>query len=140
LLSGLGAVVTEYLMKSDKIRQNESVHLQNLWLYFWGIIFNFIAIVIDDWDTVMNEGFFHDYTLLTVLILLNNSFSGLAVAAIMKYANNLVKLFTFASSLMLTTVLSVLFFGYELTLQFTLGASVVFISIYLYNRKDGGAK
>jgi UDP-sugar transporter A1/2/3 len=135
LLSGFAAIATEWLMKSSSRRAAESLHVQNIWLYFYGILFNLIAIVMDDWEALWADGFFYGYNLFTVFIIFNNSTSGIAVSAIMKYANNIVKLFTFAVSLILTTVLSMIFFQFHPTLQFFLGATIVFISTYLYSRK-----
>lgn len=136
VLSGLAAIVTEWLMKSNPKRQSESLHIQNIWLYVYGIAFNLLALLGDDYEALWRDGFFYGYSWLTIFIICNNSWSGIAVSAIMKYANNIVKLFVFAVSLVVTTVLSMIFFAFEPSLHFVLGSSVVFISIYLYNRKS----
>ena len=91
-------------MKSNARRRSESLHVQNLWLYFYGIVFNLVAVLTDDYEAVFKDGFFHGYSFVTLLIIINNSCSGIAVSAIMKYANNLVKLFTFAVSLVLVSI------------------------------------
>jgi solute carrier family 35 (UDP-sugar transporter), member A1/2/3 len=135
-LSGLAAIVTEWLMKSNPRRQYESLHIQNIWLYVYGIVFNLLALIGDDYEALWRDGFFYGYSWVTIFIICNNAWSGIAVSAIMKYANNLVKLFVFAVSLVVTTVLSIVFFSFEPSLHFALGSSVVFIAIYLYNRKD----
>lgn len=137
-VSALAAIVTEYLMKSNPRRQSESLHIQNIWLYLYGILFNLLALLGEDYDALWRDGFFYGYSWATVFIIFNNAWSGIAVSAIMKYANNLVKLFVFAASLIVTTVLSALLFQFEPSIQFLLGSSIVFISIYLYNRKEGG--
>jgi UDP-sugar transporter A1/2/3 len=138
LLSALAAIVTEYLMKSNPRRVSESLHIQNIWLYVYGILFNLLALLGEDWDALWRDGFFYGYSWVTVFIIVNNAWSGIAVSAIMKYANNLVKLFVFAVSLVVTSVLSAIFFQFEPSLHFMLGSCVVFIAIYLYNRKEGG--
>jgi UDP-sugar transporter A1/2/3 len=135
-LSALAAIVTEWLMKSNPRRQLESLHIQNIWLYVYGILFNLLALVGDDYEALWRDGFFYGYSWTTLFIVCNNAWSGIAVSAIMKYANNLVKLFVFAVSLVITTLLSIAFFSFEPSLHFALGSTVVFISIYLYNRKD----
>jgi UDP-galactose transporter len=135
-LSALAAIVTEWLMKSNPRRQLESLHIQNIWLYVYGILFNLLALIGDDYEALWRDGFFYGYSWTTLFIICNNAWSGIAVSAIMKYANNLVKLFVFAVSLVITTVLSIAFFSFEPSLHFALGSTVVFVSIYLYNRKD----
>jgi hypothetical protein len=113
LLSGFAAILTEWLMKSNARRVAESLHIQNIWLYFYGIVFNFVAIVTDDWARLWADGFFYGYNVFVLFIVLNNSCSGIAVSAIMKYANNIAKLFTFAVSLILTTLVSIACFSFH---------------------------
>jgi hypothetical protein len=90
------------------------------------------------------------------VLVANNTFNGLAISAILKFANNLVRVFAHASAMMFTMVLEVIFMGAPATpqvrdrgllmisasfkhmpagtfLQLTVGASVVAISNYLYN-------
>jgi len=131
-LSGAAAVVTEWLMKSNASRAAESVHVQNYWLYLYGVLFNALELYR---SSAPGARILDGYTEVTWLLVANNALSGLAVSAVMKYSNNLVKLLTFACSLSLTTLLSSAFFGFTLTLQFTLGSMVVWCAIYLYNRE-----
>ncbi|CAH1442244.1 unnamed protein product [Lactuca virosa] len=42
-------------------------------------------------DVVVNKGFFHGYSLITVLMIINHALSGIAVSMVMKYADNIVK-------------------------------------------------
>jgi hypothetical protein len=53
--------------------------------------FNAVAIVIQDFDAVANKGFFHGYSFITLLMILNHALSGIAVSMVMKYADNIVK-------------------------------------------------
>ncbi|KAK1318398.1 CMP-sialic acid transporter 4 [Acorus calamus] len=50
-----------------------------------------MAIFIQDFDAVMNQGFFHGYSLITICMILNHALSGIAVSMVMKYADNIVK-------------------------------------------------
>ncbi|KAF8013253.1 hypothetical protein BT93_I1186 [Corymbia citriodora subsp. variegata] len=88
LLSGFAGVYAEAIMKR---RPSRNINVQNFWLYIFGMIFNAIAIVIQDFDAVANKGFFHGYSLITTLMILNHALSGIAVSMVMKYADNIVK-------------------------------------------------
>nr|POF27543.1 cmp-sialic acid transporter 2 [Quercus suber] len=55
------------------------------------MVFNAVAIVTQDFDAVMNKGFFHGYSFITILMILNHALSGLAVSMVMKHADNIVK-------------------------------------------------
>ncbi|CAK9148724.1 unnamed protein product [Ilex paraguariensis] len=130
LLSGIAGVYTEAIIKR---RPSRNINVQNFWLYVFGMGFNAIAIVIQDFDAVMNKGFFHGYSLITVLMILNHALSGLAVSMVMKYADNIVKVYSTSVALLLTAVVSVFLFGFHLSLAFFLGSTVVSVSIYLHS-------
>uniref|UniRef100_A0A5B6YUP9 Putative CMP-sialic acid transporter 4 n=1 Tax=Davidia involucrata TaxID=16924 RepID=A0A5B6YUP9_DAVIN len=130
LLSGFAGVYTEAIIKK---RPSRNINVQNFWLYVFGMAFNAIAIVIQDFDAVMNKGFFHGYSLITVLMILNHALSGLAVSMVMKYADNIVKVYSTSVAMLLTAVVSVFLFGFHLSLAFFLGSTVVSVSIYLHS-------
>ena len=68
-----------------------SIHVQNFYLYSFGIIFNVFTIFAHDREQVAEKGFFHGYDSLVVVMLFNHALSGLAVSMVMKYADNIVK-------------------------------------------------
>ncbi|KAJ7969189.1 putative CMP-sialic acid transporter [Quillaja saponaria] len=103
LLSGFAGVYTEAIIKK---RPSRNINVQNFWLYVFGMIFNAVAIVVQDFDAVMNKGFFHGYSLITVLMILNHALSGIAVSMVMKYADNIVKVYSTSVAMLLTAVVS----------------------------------
>lgn len=130
LLSGFAGVYTEAIIKR---RPTRNINVQNFWLYVFGMIFNAIAIVVQDFDAVVNKGFFHGYSLITVLMILNHALSGIAVSTVMKYADNIVKVYSTSVAMLLTAVVSVFLFGFHLSLAFFLGSIVVSVSVYLHS-------
>lgn len=130
LLSGFAGVYTEAIMKK---RPSRNINVQNFWLYIFGMIFNAIAIVIQDFDAVANKGFFHGYSLITTLMILNHALSGIAVSMVMKYADNIVKVYSTSVAMLLTAVVSVFLFRFHLSLAFFLGSTVVSVSVYLHS-------
>ncbi|XAR73078.1 hypothetical protein NMG60_11019941 [Bertholletia excelsa] len=130
LLSGFAGVYTEAIIKK---RPSRNINVQNFWLYVFGMGFNAIAILIQDFDDVMNKGFFHGYSLITTLMILNHALSGIAVSMVMKYADNIVKVYSTSVAMLLTAIISVFLFGFHLSLAFFLGSTVVSISIYLHS-------
>lgn len=130
LLSGFAGVYTEAIIKK---RPSRNINVQNFWLYVFGMIFNAFAIMTQDFDAVMNDGFFHGYSLITVLMILNHALSGIAVSMVMKYADNIVKVYSTSVAMLLTAVVSVFLFGFHLSLAFFLGSTVVSIAIYLHS-------
>ncbi|XP_062081511.1 CMP-sialic acid transporter 4-like isoform X2 [Humulus lupulus] len=130
LLSGFAGVYTEAIIKK---RPSRNINVQNFWLYIFGMIFNAAAILVQDFDAVMNKGFFHGYSFITVLMILNHAMSGIAVSMVMKYADNIVKVYSTSVAMLLTAIVSVFLFGFHLSLAFFLGSTVVSVSIYLHS-------
>ncbi|CAA6667947.1 unnamed protein product [Spirodela intermedia] len=130
LLSGFAGVYTEAIMKK---RPSRNINVQNFWLYVFGMIFNVIAIFVQDFDAVMNKGFFFGYSLITTLMILNHALSGIAVSFVMKYADNIVKVYSTSVAMLLTAIVSVFLFSFHLSLAFFLGSTVVSVAVYLHS-------
>ncbi|NXV43704.1 S35A1 protein, partial [Uria aalge] len=60
------------------------------------------------------------------------SVGGLYTSVVVKYTDNIMKGFSAAAAIVLSTVASVILFGLQITVTFFLGAVLVCISIYLY--------
>ncbi|KAL9276264.1 hypothetical protein ACSQ67_026194 [Phaseolus vulgaris] len=121
LLSGFAGVYTEAIIKK---RPSRNINVQNFWLYIFGMCFNCVAMLVQDFDAAMNKGFFHGYSLITVLMIFNHALSGIAVSMVMKYADNIVKVYSTSVAMLLTAVVSVFLFGFHLSLAFFLGTVV----------------
>ncbi|KAG9444079.1 hypothetical protein H6P81_015419 [Aristolochia fimbriata] len=130
LLSGFAGVYTEAIIKK---RPSRNINVQNFWLYVFGMIFNAIAIVVQDFDAVMNKGFFHGYSLITICMILNHALSGIAVSMVLKYADNIVKVYSTSVAMLLTAVVAMILFNFHLSLAFFLGSTVVSVSVYLHS-------
>uniref|UniRef100_A0A0D3DHT8 Uncharacterized protein n=1 Tax=Brassica oleracea var. oleracea TaxID=109376 RepID=A0A0D3DHT8_BRAOL len=77
------------------------------------------------------RGFFHGYSFITVLMIINHALSGIAVSMVMKYADNIV--YSTSVAMLLTAVVSVFLFNFHLSLAFFLGSTVVSVSVYLHS-------
>mmetsp|Transcript_12100 Transcript_12100/g.38304 ORF Transcript_12100/g.38304 Transcript_12100/m.38304 type:complete len:340 (+) Transcript_12100:60-1079(+) len=129
LLSGGAGVYTELIIKK---RPQRSINVQNFYLYIFGIMFNVLAIVTYDYEAVFSKGFFHGYTAMIYIMILNHALSGIAVSMVMKYADNIVKVYSTSVAMILTTFVSIPLFGFELTLPFVMGTSVVSVAVFLH--------
>ncbi|MCO5600184.1 hypothetical protein L7F22_054292 [Adiantum nelumboides] len=130
LLSGFAGVYTEVIIKK---RPSRNINVQNFWLYIFGIVFNAFAIFTRDFDAIVNKGFFYGYTTITVCMITNHALSGIAVSMVMKYADNIVKVYSTSVAMLLTAVISMMLFNFKLTLPFVLGSLVVSIAVFLHS-------
>lgn len=80
------------------------------------------------------NGFFHGYDWAVWLAILLQSGGGLIVAVVVKYADNILKGFATSAAIVLSCIVSIYFFNFQLSLQFVTGATLVIISVYMYGK------
>ncbi|XP_074264957.1 CMP-sialic acid transporter 1-like [Silene latifolia] len=132
-LSALAGVYTEFLMKKN----NDSLYWQNVQLYTFGALFNLARLVVDDFRSGFEKGpwwqrLFDGYSLTTWLVVLNLGSSGLLVSWLMKYADNIVKVYSSSMAMLLTMILSVYLFNFKPTVQLFLGIIICMMSVHMY--------
>jgi UDP-sugar transporter A1/2/3 len=74
----------------------------------------------------------HRYTPIVFIMILNHALSGIAVSLVMKFADNIVKVYSTSVAMVLTTLVSIPLFGFRLTLPFVLGTSVTSVAVFLH--------
>ncbi|KAM7472274.1 hypothetical protein LguiA_010457 [Lonicera macranthoides] len=132
-LSALAGVYTEFLMKKN----NDSLYWQNVQLYTFGSIFNMARLLVDDFRGEFERGpwwqrLFYGYSITTWLVVLNLGSTGLLVSWLMKYADNIVKVYSTSMAMLLTMVLSVFLFNFKPTVQLFLGIIICMMSLHMY--------
>ncbi|EPS66181.1 hypothetical protein M569_08593, partial [Genlisea aurea] len=132
-LSALAGVYTEFLMKKN----NDSLYWQNIQLYTFGSMFNLAKLIWDDFRNDFENGpwwhrLFDGYTFVTWMVVLNLGSTGLLVSWLMKYADNIVKVYSTSMAMLLTMVASVFLFGFKPTLQMFLGIFICMMSLHMY--------
>lgn len=110
MFSALAGIYNEKIMKD---KANVTIHWQNFQLYLWGILFCFIG----DWISRRNgpqvdqggpfQNFFQGYNYWAVTLLFNNMFMGLSISAIMKFVDNIARVYTHTVAMLITMVLGV---------------------------------
>uniref|UniRef100_A0A5B6YN47 CMP-sialic acid transporter 1 n=1 Tax=Davidia involucrata TaxID=16924 RepID=A0A5B6YN47_DAVIN len=132
-LSALAGVYTEFLMKKN----NDSLYWQNVQLYTFGAIFNMARLLLDDFRGEFEKGpwwqrIFNGYSITTWLVVFNLGSTGLLVSWLMKYADNIVKVYSTSMAMLLTMVISVFLFNFRPTLQLFLGIIICMMSLHMY--------
>lgn len=132
VLSAFGGIYSEKLLKGDS---KDSIHWQNIQLYTWGIVFNLGGMAYNDSSQMLETGFFHGYNFWAYVVVLNNALNGLAISAILKYADNIARVYAHASAMLVTMVLSIFLFDQNPTPQLIIAIAVVGASAVQYNWK-----
>ena len=86
-----------------------------------------------DGAAIARDGFFQGYTPLVWGCVLNGALGGILVAVVVKYANNILKGFATAVSVVMSAAFSIAFLEFEITGAFLTGALLVVASIFVYN-------
>merc|ERR1712228_100230 len=93
------------------------------------------GVVIHTPQALLQLDFFAGYNKWTWAVVLNNSLNGLAISAILKHADNIARVYAHAVAMLVTMVLSVMFFGLSPTPQLIISIGVVAASAIQYNIK-----
>ncbi|KAM3925923.1 putative UDP-sugar transporter protein SLC35A4 [Leptodactylus fuscus] len=124
LISGLSAVYTEVTLKTQKIPLN----LQNIFLYSFGIIVNFLAHLTGN----HSSGYLDGFSIWVLVIIISQALNGLIMSAVMKHSSNLTRLFIISFSMLVNGLLSYLLFKLQLTLLFFLAVVLIVLAVYLF--------
>ncbi|XP_029965445.1 CMP-sialic acid transporter [Salarias fasciatus] len=128
LCSGFAGVYFEKVLKSS----DTSLWVRNIQMYLSGIVVTIIGVYMTDGEQVLEKGFFFGYTPWVCFVVFLASVGGLYTSIVVKYTDNIMKGFSAAAAIVLSTVASVMLFGLKITITFASGAILVCISIYLY--------
>ncbi|KAF8014189.1 hypothetical protein BT93_H0127 [Corymbia citriodora subsp. variegata] len=129
-IPSLASVYNEYAMKSQ---YETSIYLQNLFLYGYGAIFNFLGIL----GTAIVKGpssfdILEGHSKATMFLIFNNAAQGILSSFFFKYADTILKKYSSTVATIFTGIASAALFGHALTANFVLGISVVFISMHQF--------
>lgn len=131
VLSGLAAVLFELMLKSSPT----SIWIRNIQLAAISLVFGMVNYNFQTVGTAAPD-FFLGYDYLVYLVISLQAGGGLIVAAVMKYADNILKCFATSISVVLSCLVSVFAFDFKITWMFCLGALMVLFSTYTYNNHE----
>ncbi|XP_020253444.1 CMP-sialic acid transporter 4-like isoform X2 [Asparagus officinalis] len=130
IVPSLASVFNEYALKSQF---DTSIYLQNIFLYGYGAIFNFLAIVgIAIFKGPSSFDILQGHSRATMLLILNNAAQGILSSFFFKYADTILKKYSSTVATIFTGIASAALFGHTLTINFMLGISIVFISMHQF--------
>ncbi len=132
-LSGLSsAYAGVYFEKYVKGKHSASLWVRNLQLSLYGLPLSIVYAILKDYQAIHLKGLMQGFNWLTWSVVLCQVFGGLIVGMVVKYADNILKNFANAVSVILTVVLSIPLFGLVPSLNFLLGVGIVLLSVFMY--------
>ncbi|NXN09819.1 S35A4 protein, partial [Indicator maculatus] len=124
LISGLSAVYTEAILKAQAL----PLSLQNLFLYFFGVLLNLLGYF---WQGA-GGGFLQGFSPWVLLVVLSQALNGLLMSVVMKHSSNITRLFVISCSILANALLSVALFSLQLTLLFFVAVACIGLALHLY--------
>ncbi|NWY70681.1 S35A4 protein, partial [Erithacus rubecula] len=124
LISGLSAVYTEAVLKSQAL----PLSLQNVFLYFFGVLLNLMGSL---WSGT-EGGFLEGFSPWVLLVVLSQALNGLIMSVVMKHSSNITRLFVISCSILVNALLSVALFNLQLTLLFFMAVACIGLAVHLY--------
>jgi len=127
--SGFAGVYFELVLKSS----NVSIWFRNIQLSAIGIILSIMSCVGKDGNAISERGMFVGYNSWVIIVIILQAAGGLLVAVVVKYADNVLKGFATSLSIVLSCIVSAMYFhDVEINQAFTIGGMVVLASVYTY--------
>lgn len=127
-ITALCSVYNEKLVKGH----TASLPVQNAILYAFGFAFNMMMYVLSPTDDHGERGFLYGYNEMAIIVVLCNSFIGLAITAVYKYADAIIKNVAASITTDILMIINVLFFQTRFRASIAIGCINVFIGSYLY--------
>lgn len=138
--SGFASVYTEKVIKTQRAQSpvsgQYSLAYTQVQLASMSLLTIGIYACIMDFGTIIEYGLFHNFNGFALLTVFNSAFGGLIVAAVLKYADSVLKGYATAISVIATGILSMFLFGTKLHAVYFLGIVNVVIAVLLYNGKN----
>lgn len=135
MLTGFAGVWFEKMLKQKGSAQ-ASLWVRNIQLSLFGTLFAFAKVGMSDREAVVANGFTGGYTPLIWFMIVLGGGGGLLIAAVMKYADNILKGFAASLSVVLSAIVSYFSpaFDFEPSISFVVGSALVLTAAYQYGQ------
>lgn len=136
--SALAGVYFEKVLKKPSASEGAprapvSLWMRNVQLAFFSMVIAVVQFMLQGTDSGEVKPFLHGFTPWVWVLVGLQAGGGLLVAAVIKYADNVLKGLATGVSVVVATLCSMLLFKTPLSGQFTLGAVMILMSVYLFS-------
>ncbi len=130
LMTGFASVYFEKILKGTK----QTLWLRNVQLGGIGVIFGLVTMKVNDGPKVRDHGFFYGYDKWVWLVVCLQSFGGLMVAVVVKYADNILKGFATSTAIVISCICSMYFFNFQISPPFIAGTALVLSAVFVFSK------
>jgi solute carrier family 35 (UDP-sugar transporter), member A1/2/3 len=130
--SGFSGVYFEKILKGS----NTSLWIRNVQMGLPSIIIAYVTVYFKDSVEVNKQGFLGGYTWIVWTVVIVQAVGGLIVATVVKYADNVLKVFATSFSIVISCIISSIMFNFRPNTTFIMGATLVVIATVLYSSPE----
>jgi len=127
MLAGVATTVSQKVLQND----NKNTYLYTAELSAWGIV-SLIFISFTDYKEIQAGGVFKGWTIFTMIPVLTNTFGGVIIGLVMKYAGGVRKGFSTVTGMFLTAVLSYFLEYRPLSMSTWIAVVLLIVSVYVH--------
>ncbi|KAF5968864.1 putative UDP-galactose transporter [Fusarium bulbicola] len=134
-VSGLTGVYFEKLLKESPTQA--SVWIRNVQLSFYSIFAAGLGGVIwQDGEGISEHGFFEGYNWVVWSAVVLQAAGGMLASVVIRDTDNIVKNFATSISIVISFLISMMLFQFEVSATFIIGTFLVLLSTWIYNGSD----
>jgi UDP-sugar transporter A1/2/3 len=130
--SGFSGVYFEKILKGSRT----SLWIRNVQMGLPSIVIAYMAVYFKDGAAVAEHGFLGGYNNTVWSVVIVQAVGGLIVATVVKYADNVLKVFATSFSIVISCIISAFMFDFHPTVSFLVGASLVVTATVLYSSPE----
>ena len=134
ITSGFAGVYFEKILKGS----STSLWIRNIQMGLPSILISLATVFLEDREEVLSKGFFVGYNRIVWMVVIIQAVGGLIVAMVVKYADNVLKVFATSFSIVFSCIMSAFMSDFIPTFWFNIGALFVIISSVMYSKPDRG--
>jgi len=131
--SGFSGVYFEKILKGSQT----SLWIRNIQMSLPSLLISFTTCYARDAYAIQTKGFFVGYSWVVWTVIMIQAFGGLLVAIVVKYADNVAKVFATSVSIIVSCLVSGIFFDFRPDASFCVGTLLVMVATVLYGRPVG---
>ena len=128
--SGFSGVYFEKILKGSDV----SLWIRNIQMGIPSMCIALVTAYLEDSVEITQKGFFVGYSPTVVSVITVQAVGGLIVAVVVKYADNVLKVFASSFSILLSCIISALAFDFHPNLLFMVGAFLVILGTAMYSK------
>jgi UDP-sugar transporter A1/2/3 len=130
--SGFAGVYFEKILKGS----TTSLWIRNIQMGIPSVFIAYITVYMKDSQEVKKNGFMGGYSNLVWTVIMVQAVGGLIVATVVKYADNVLKVFASSFSIVVSCIISAFLFDFHPTHSFVVGASLVLTATVMYSSPE----